>query len=410
MKLLSTRFATLALMATSIATASILPATGQPTMTPENTPAKAAPFERSAAEMVGSLDLAWNLGNALDAPGDETAWGNPRITPQLLQTIAELGFDLVRIPVTWSPHIGDGPDYQIDPAWMDRVEEVVGYARDAGLYAIINVHHDGAHNFEEVVWLKLKDEQGNVTEENNRAVEQQFVAVWKQIAERFADAGEFLIFESMNEVGSDWNESNRPQLFPMINRLNQTFVDLVRESGGNNDRRYLLVPGYNTNIDHTLAGFELPKDPADDKLILSVHFYDPYFYALAAKLHTWGQDSPDGDEWGQEPHVINQFDKLHSTYVEQGVPVIMGEYGAVYQEGFEDYRRYYIEFVTKAASDRGILPVYWDNGGKKSNGQGFALIDRATGEVLRPAVFDAMRRAAKEPYPVNQIAPPKPAD
>jgi endoglucanase len=149
---------------------------------------------------VKKLDLGWNLGNSLDVPEGETAWGNPRVSSLLLQKVAQSGFDLVRIPVTWSKHMGPGPDYAIDPGFLERVTEVVGYARDAGLYAIINVHHDGADGFEGVEWITLNDAQGNTTNENNTLVRKCFVAVWQQIARHFADFGEELWFESMNEI------------------------------------------------------------------------------------------------------------------------------------------------------------------------------------------------------------------
>ena len=147
----------------------------------------------------------------------------------------------------------------------------------------------------------------------------------------------------------------------------------MRASGGNNAKRHLIVPGYNTNIDHTLKGFKLPDDPTPKRLVVSVHYYDPYLFALQAKTNTWGNASPSHDNWGQEDFVVTQFDKLKSTYVDKGVPVFIGEYGATHQDGFEDYQRYYVEYVTKAAVDRGIVPVYWDNGGSGSGGEKFGL-------------------------------------
>src|SRR5690606_2304093 len=145
----------------------------------------ARPFAHTSSELVEKLDLGWNLGNSLDVPEGETAWGNPSVTPELLHAVAEAGFDLVRIPVTWSKHTGPGPEYRIEPSWLKRVEEVVGYAHSAGLYAIINIHHDGADGFEGVEWLTLNDASGNTTPENNAAVLARFTSVWKQIADHF---------------------------------------------------------------------------------------------------------------------------------------------------------------------------------------------------------------------------------
>ena len=297
-------------------------------------------FSHTSAELLAKLKLGWNLGNSLDVPDGETAWGNPRVAPELLAAVAKAGFGLVRIPVTWSPHTGPAPGYVIDPNWLQRVDEVVGYARAAGLHAVINLHHDGADNFKGPEWLTLNDASGNTTEENNAAVRTRFVAVWTQIAKHFAGYGEELLFESMNEIHDGYGQPD-PRHFTFINELNQQFVNLVRKSGGNNAQRHLVVPGYNTNIDHTLTGFKLPSDPTPKHLVLSVHYYDPYLFALQAKKNTWGSASPGRDDWGQEDFVVRQFDKVKATFIDQGIPVLIGEYGATHQDGFEDYRRYY---------------------------------------------------------------------
>lgn len=366
------------------------------------------PFVRTSSEILKGAVLGWNMGNSLDAHTGETGWGNPPATPELMQAVAKAGFGLVRIPVTWSQHMGPGPAFVIEPAWLARVAEVVGYARAAGLYAVINIHHDGADGSKGVQWIALKDEAGNITEENNAAVKARFIAVWTQIAEHFAGHGEELLFESMNEVHDGYGPPN-PRYFPIINDLNQEFVRVVRASGGNNGKRHLVIPGYNTNIDHTITGFKLPTDTIAHRLILSVHFYDPYLFTLMGEKHTWGTASPGRDDWGQEDFVVKQFDKLKTKYIDQGIPVFLGEYGATNQEGYEDYRRYYMEYVTKVASDRGILPVYWDNGGQGSGGDKFALLNRESGEVLHPKLLAAMRRAATSSYTLAQIELPRPS-
>jgi endoglucanase len=365
-------------------------------------------FSHTSTELLGSLRLGWNVGNSLDVPDGETAWGNPKVTPELLATVAKLGFKLVRIPVTWASHTGPGPDFTIDPAWLQRTSEVVGYAHAAGLYAVINVHHDGADGFKGPEWLTLNDAEGKTTDANNAAVRARFVAVWAQIARHFVNFGEELLFESMNEIHDGYGNPD-PRHFTFINDLNQHFVDLVRRSGGNNAKRHLIVPGYNTNIDHTVAGFEPPKDPTPARLSLSVHFYDPYTFALVAKTQTWGDASPGHDNWGQESHVTAQFDKLKTRFIDQGLPVFLGEYGATNQTGFEDYRRYYVEYVTKAAVDRGMLPVYWDNGGTNDGKESFALINRASGQVQHPELLEAMLRAANGSGKLSDVKPPKPA-
>ncbi len=364
-------------------------------------------FVHSSSEILKGAVLGWNLGNCLDATPSETGWGNPPANPEIMKGVAKAGFGLVRIPVTWTHHTGEGPDYVLETAWLERVAEVVGYAHAAGLYAVINVHHDGGEG-KGTGWITLKDEAGNITEANNAAVKARFIAVWTQIAKHFAGFGEELLFESMNEIHDGYGPPN-PRYFPIVNQLNQEFVKIVRASGGNNVKRHLIVPGYNTHIDHTVAGFKMPEDPTPNRLILAVHFYDPYLYTLMAKIHTWGQASPGRDDWGQEDFVVKQFDKLKTKYIDKGIPVFLGEYGAVNQEGYEDYRRYYMEYVTKVAVDRGVLPVYWDNGAQDSGEDKFAMFDRNTGEVLQPELLKAMRRAATDPYKLADIALPKPS-
>ena len=361
----------------------------------------------SASELTASLTLGWNLGNSLDVPEGETEWGNPTVTAELFAAVAAFGFDAVRIPVTWSLHTGTAPEFLIDSAFLTRVEEVVGYAEAAGLVAIINVHHDGADAYDGVEWLSLNDASGSVTAENNAAVQARFSAVWTQIATRFKDHGPGLLFESMNEI-HDGYDAPDPAYYDIIGELNQTFVDLVRASGGNNAGRVLVVPGYNTNVDYTVAGFTRPTDPTPDRLVLSVHFYDPWSYAGEASTHVWGAASPGTDSWGQEDYVVTQYDKLVTSFVSQGLPVIVGEYGAVQQDGYDDYRRYYMEYVTKVLIDRDIVPFYWDNGGAGTGADAFGLVSRSDYSSLHPDVLEAILRAATEDYELTEITLPAP--
>jgi endoglucanase len=359
----------------------------------------------TAKELFDSLYLGWNLGNSLDVPEGETAWGNPLVTQQLIQAVADAGFDLVRIPVTWASDTGPGPTYVIDPARLERVAEVVGYVERAGMHAVVNLHHDGADGLDGVQWLSLVDGSGNVTAPNNDAVQAQFSAMWKQIADYFRERSLALLFESMNEIHVGY-DAPLATYYPIISQLNQTFVDVVRASGGNNAQRVLVVPGYNTNIDYTLAGFEVPTDTTSGKLALSVHFYDPWSFAGEGATKVWGKDAAGSDDWGQEDHVVTQFDKLRSTYVEQGIPVLLGEFGAVHSDADDKYRRYYLEYVAQAARQRGILPTYWDNGGLSTGPDNFALFNRATNQVAYPDLISALLRATQATGPLDEIARP----
>lgn len=364
-----------------------------------------------AKTAVSSMKLGWNLGNSLDVADAsksdtavEAAWGNPVVTADLFKAVSAAGFGAVRIPVTWIGRFGAAPNYTISQTFIDRVEQVVKYALDAKLYVIINIHHDGGNNITGR-WLNLVDSSGQVTAANSSAVSTQFKALWTQIAARFKGYGDHLIFEAMNEVMVDYG-TPKPEYYTQINDLNQAFVDTVRATGGNNALRCLVVPGYNTNIDYTVAGFTAPKDTSAGKLILSDHFYDPYSFAGSAETHTWGTGSPGVDNWGQEDWVKSQMAKLKSSYVDKGLPMILGEYGAVNQTGYETYRRYYTEYVTKAAHDAGITPFVWDNGGKNSGSDAFGLVDRSNNTILYPTLMQALTRAVTSIYALADVAKP----
>ena len=380
-------------------TPSVAPDPGTPSVAPDSG------FESSSAELIASFELGWNLGNSLDVPEGETAWNNPVVSRELLEAVAAAGFDVVRVPVTWSLFLGPGPEYSVDAARLTRVEEVLGYVLDSGMHAIVNLHHDGADGLEGVEWLSLNDPSGEVSDSHNAAVEAQFVAVWTQLAQHFGAYDSRLLFESMNEI-HDGYDAPDPVYYDIINRLNQVFVDIVRASGGNNAARHLVVPGYNTNIDYTLEGFVLPTDTATDKLTLSVHFYDPWTFAGEGSTAVWGAGNPGADSWGQEDFVVTQFERLRSQYIEQGIPVVIGEYGATNVSGSENYRRYYMEYVTQAACQRGIVPIYWDNGGAGSGADNFALFDRVSGDVVFPDILDAMSRGCQSEAALDAIVGP----
>ncbi len=350
--------------------------------------------EVTAMELAEEMAIGWNLGNSLDAYADgkagETAWGNPEITETLIQSVKDAGFHTIRIPVSYLGRTGEGPDYTIDAAWLDRIQEVVDYAMEADLYVIINIHHDGNNDTGNGAWI-------DITNPDQTEIQAKFQKLWEQIAGRFASYDERLIFESMNEIHDGTYQAPRGEqattYYANVNALNQIFVDTVRKSGSGNAKRCLLVPGYNTNIDYTIEGFVLPEDTIEDRLMVSVHFYDPYQFALEESLGTitWGSTAQGNCGWGNEDFVDAQFDRLKTAYIDNGIPVVMGEYGAINKHN-SDYRNYYMEYVTKAACDREIVPVYWDNG--YDGDYGFALFDRTTGKVLHQDMLDVMMKAA----------------
>lgn len=355
-------------------------------------------------EIAASLGLGWNLGNQLDAHNngvaDETAWENQPATQALFDALANAGFTSVRIPVTWLGHVGEAPDYTIDETYLNRVAEVVGYAESAGLNAIINIHHDGADS---QYWLDIKDAATDETV--NSAVKAQLAAMWTQIANRFADKGNFLVFEAMNEIhDGSWgwgdNRTDGGRQYAVLNEWNQVFVDAVRATGRNNQTRYLGVPGYVTNIDLTVENFVLPQDVVDNRLMVAVHFYDPIDYTENADniYSQWGHTADPSlkADWGDEDNVTGQFAKMKETFIDQGIPAYIGEMGCVHRADDlpESFRLYYLEYVCKAAKDYGMPPFYWDAGGDGTGTQSWALFNHATGEMLNNAqeVIDVMKR------------------
>lgn len=364
-----------------------------------------------AATAVAEMKIGWNLGNSLDSVDAsksdtvaETAWGNPVVTPALIKAVAKAGFGVVRIPVTWIGRFGAAPNYTVSATYIARVEEVVKYVLDEGMYAIINLHHDGAEGVTGQ-WISLVDSSGQVNAAHTEQVLAQFKKIWTQIADRFKNHNDHLIFESMNEIKVGYGAPVQAY-YDQVNALNKAFVQTVRAGGGNNPARCLVVPGYNTNIDQTVAGFVAPTDTSAGKLILSAHFYDPYSYALDGATHAWGTGNTGIDNWGQEDWVRTVVGKLKSNYIDKGLPVIWGEYGAVNQSGYENYRRYYMEYVTKATHDAGIVPIYWDNGSTGSGKDGFGIINRSSGTVLYPTILQAMMRAVTSNYALSDVAKP----
>lgn len=360
--------------------------------------------ELDQTQITEAMGLGWNLGNQLEASSgglpSETCWGNPEITKELIDTVKAQGFKTVRIPVSYLDMIGDGPDYKIDTDWLDRVQEVVDYVVDNDMFAIVNMHGDGYYTVDHS-WLLCAEDDDKQTE-----IKDKYGKVWTQIADRFKDYDQHLIFESMNEEFN--NDYGKPDEKPYdnINAYNQIFVDSVRATGSNNEKRWLLLPGWNTNIDYTANdeyNFKIPTDKgckADGKrIMISVHYYDPFNFTIdenkTAKTQ-WGKYAVKNyDNWGQEDYVDSQMALLNEKFVSQGYPVVIGEFGAQDKtEKFADYnefRRYWAEYLIKAAKKNGVVCVYWDNG--YNGNKGFGIIDRNSLEITQPDLIAGMMRA-----------------
>ena len=354
-------------------------------------------------QITEAMGVGYNLGNSLEASKggtpSETEWGNPKLTEQFVLAAKSAGFQSIRIPVSYLSKIDDNNGYQIDSAWLDRVQEVVDYCVKNDMYAIVNMHGDG-YTTVEGGWLLC----GN---SDQTKIREKYKACWQQIATRFKDYDEHLIFESMNEeFDGTYGDPNRTH-YENINTYNQIFVDTVRQTGGNNDKRWLLIPGWNTDIDYTVGdyGFALPTDQylssgvaaGEKRIMISVHYYAPWeFCGTESQAVTqWGSKATDSTKkasWGDESYMASQFKKLKDKFVSQGYPVVIGEFGAINKSSIDSQntvcRADFYQKVCYYAKQNGLVPVAWDNG---YNGvYGFCLIDRSTNTVAHPEVVNAV--------------------
>lgn len=381
----------------------------------------------TALEATRLMGNGINLGNTLEACDNnvgiktnaplsyETYWGQPKTTQAMIDGMKAAGFDTIRIPVAWmtnATHLYEG-DYTIDAGYMDRVEEVVRYARKAGMYVIINDHWDGG-------WYGMF---GSESAETRALAMEAYKGMWQQIAERFRDYSDYLIFESANEELGGRFDENSPlycsdsvvtyltddERYALTNEINQTFVDVVRATGGNNATRFLLIAGYSTNIDQTCDDrFQMPKDTADSKLMVSVHYYDPWSYcgaSSAASATKWGKVS-------DYEYLDQQLAKM-TKFTEAGYGVVIGEYGALpSSDGLKDntlaYHTAFLDACTKynltnclwdcsglykrvsqTFADDDILAMYQEKRQANEEGQDYADVQAAAASEIAAAAAEA---------------------
>ena len=352
--------------------------------------------DNEAMALMKNMRVGWNLGNCFDAydgydkfvPGTtlESYWCHAEATKELFASVKEAGFNAVRIPVSWHNHVDEND--MIDPVWMGRVKEVIGWALDMDLYVIVNVHHDN-----DVKYLY----PDSAHYERSAAY---LSAVWRQMAEAFNGFGDHLILESMNEprlVGTQhewsWNKNSSDCLdaAACINRLNQLFVDTVRATGGNNATRFLAIPAYDAAPWYAIEdAFRLPTDTVENRLIVSTHAYSPYDFAL-------NLNSPDNTfDTNKDPRKVNEIagimKSLYVRFVSKGIPVIMDEFGALEKSGNTQDRVNYAAYYTASARSFGIVCFWWDNHAFDGNGERFGLINRNTLEWVYPEIAEAMRK------------------
>jgi endoglucanase len=320
----------------------------------------------TTAELILDMGLGINLGNTLEAVSPwvnnptiaslETSWGSPRITRQIIQGYKAAGFNTLRIPVAWS-NLMDLRNYTIHPTLLNRVQEIVDWTLEAGMYAIINLHWDGG-------WL------ANFPTDYNESM-RRYTRIWEQVTERFKNYGDYLLFESQNEeLGWDslWNpwgaqtganRTGKVRAYEIVNAINQRFVDIVRNSGGNNGQRHLLIAGYHTNIDRTIDSlFNMPNDPVN-RMAVKVHYYDPFSFTHLEQNESWARATWTWGTTADYAHLNNELNKMVTNFINRGIPVVIGEYGMAKQGVTQEQITNYTLAVTEAMFSRGMLPILW---------------------------------------------------
>lgn len=391
-------------------------------------------FSRSATEIVNDMAPGWNLGNTFEATtswtggalwnnkgglGAETGWQGTKTTQALITYVKSLGFKSVRIPCAWAyGHISNASTYEIDAAWLARVKQVVDYCINEGLYVVLNDHWDGG-------WLEehIKDNNAN-TIASNKAI---LTALWTQIAEAFKDYDEHLLFAGLNEPNAD-NQAATNNLI----QYNQTFVDAVRATGGNNAKRVLVVQGPSTNIDHTCNFMKgkMPTDIVDGKLAIEVHYYNPWQFWGMEKDESWGKvfyywgsgnhhsGSQHNATWGEESEMKSQLQKMKTNFVDKGYPVVIGEFGANWRDlsGLSaesqakhdaSIKAHYRELHRLCKEFGGMVPMTWDTNSPNRQGTKgtMTIIDRSKLSVYGTFAMEGINEIYPRPSDESGIRP-----
>ena len=347
----------------------------------------------TAVQLAAKFKLGWNIGNTLEATGGETSWGNPLITESYVKAVKQLGFTAIRLPCAWDLHVDNKATAHIDQNWMNRVKDVVGYCVNNDMYVMLNIHWDGG-------WL-----ENNITKIKQDSVNAKQKALWEQIATAMRDFDEHLMFASANEPAADNAEK-----VAVLASYHQKFVNAVRSTGGRNSHRVLIVQGPNTNATLTADLMNtLPADPAANRLMVEVHNYMPSQFCFLNEDVSWGKmayywgkgyhstiEPERNATYGEEDDHIADFNKMKTKFVDKGIPVIMGEYGAYRRDGSAHVPKelalhnasvdYWITFATKEALSRGIKPFWWDIGG---------ALDRRNNTLKDKRTIDALLAGAK---------------
>ncbi|MBZ4043387.1 glycoside hydrolase family 5 protein [Flavobacterium hibisci] len=348
----------------------------------------------TAVQLAAKIKLGWNIGNTLEATGGETAWGNPKVTKALIDAVKANGFNAIRIPCSWNQNLENAATAKIKIDWLNRVKEVVQYCVDNDMYVLVNIHWDGG-------WL-----ENNITEAKKVENNAKQKAFWEQIATHLRGFDEHLLFASANEPAVE----DATQM-AVLKSYHQTFIDAVRSTGGKNAYRTLVVQGPTTDIEKTNKLMtSLPTDKTANKMMVEVHYYSPWNFAGLTKDETWGKmfyywgagfhsttDTERNATWGEEADLEKNFKLMKTQFVDKGIPVLLGEFGAIRRTTLTgdaltlhlNSRAYYLKTVVKTAKANGLLPFYWDEGSLTNNG--FGIINRSNNTVFDTQALNALK-------------------
>mgnify|MGYP000603914125 FL=1 len=342
--------------------------------------------------------MGWNLGNSLEAEGTETSWGNPATTADMIKSIKGEGFNAVRIPVRWGQHC-DMSTMAIDEKWLSRVKEIVDWCLAEDMYVIINTHHD--------LWLEHYPTNAKKTELNEKLGK-----LWTNIATAFADYDGRLAFAGLNEVNAEgnWGLTPTQENYDVTNSFNQTFVDAVRATGGNNAQRNLIVQSYRCNPTMGLTNLVVPTDPTPNRLSVEFHYYDPYSFCsgAAGSYNYWGiafSDKGTVTPDGNEKSLANFFLTIREKWWEQGLGVVIGEYGCSCHYTTADKAtqeanmQYYMKCLVAEARKNGFAAFVWDNNAYGNGSEKFGIFDRKNGMKVRtPFFLDGIKEGSSTQY------------
>ena len=342
--------------------------------------------------------MGWNLGNSLEAEGTETSWGNPATTADMIKSIKGEGFNAVRIPVRWGQHC-DMSTMTIDEKWLSRVKEIVDWCLAEDMYVIINTHHD--------LWLEHYPTNAKKAELNEKLGK-----LWTNIATAFADYDGRLAFAGLNEVNAEgnWGLTPTQENYDVTNSFNQTFVDAVRATGGNNALRNLVVQSYRCNPTMGLTNLVVPTDPTPNRLSVEFHYYDPYSYCsgAAGSYNYWGiafSDKGTVTPDGNEKSLANFFLTIREKWWEQGLGVVIGEYGCSCHYTTADKvtqeanMQYYMKCLVSEARKNGFAAFVWDNNAYGNGSEKFGIFDRKNNMKVRtPFFLDGIKEGSKTEF------------